>query len=431
MARAREDQVKVLRSFTLDRFPALSGSIAVVFGVVRPFVPFCIMEADAADGYGTFFAEWQSGEFLDYVGLLVGGPASRPFYPLLLWAMASLLLVCIKPARFGRQTWAKLGLIFGVVLGFQYTVLLGVGGYESVLAATVGVVGAVLIGAVPGVATPRTLRLPRVNRTAVKIMWGVGLGAAALALALAFAASAVSGDWDGVFGALLGIPIGVSIMLSPGLFLLVYLWAVVRVWRTYEYWPPGGGFLLSTFGAAAGLIAAWALSILLAVRHYQTLPTTPPSCYIATAAARGHRWSCAPKSSRCPTADACPSPGNCKHSKPASWRSARHARRCTARCGRCTTASARRWPPGSATRCWPTWRTCRCSRSHGSPRASCGRSWARGRSPASIGADRPPLQSRPCPSRSDSSPGAAACPCSKPRACGPRAGKWYAPRSGG
>jgi len=51
IAKTREDQVKLLRIFTPDRFPALSRSSAIVLGVVLPFVPFFILDADAAAGY--------------------------------------------------------------------------------------------------------------------------------------------------------------------------------------------------------------------------------------------------------------------------------------------------------------------------------------------------------------------------------------------
>jgi len=288
IAKTREDHARLMRVFTLNRFPLLSRIVCILLGVVLPFAPFILMEADAADGYGTLFAEWQSGEFEDYVGLLIGGPASRPFYPFLLWAMASMLLVCIKPDRFGRQVVAQLGLIVGIVMGFQYTVLLGIGGYESVLVAIVALVIALSVGAAPGLAVPRTLRLPLMNRTAARIIWGVALGTAALGIAATMVVAIITGEWGGVLGGMLGLPIGGSIALSPALFLLVYLWTGVRVWRTHALDRPGRGFMLGLFGSAAGLLAAWSASILLALRQYQTLPTEPPHCYIATAAARGH-----------------------------------------------------------------------------------------------------------------------------------------------
>jgi hypothetical protein len=87
----------------------------------------------------------------------------------------------------------------------------------------------------------------------------------------------------------------ISLMLSPALALGIFGWVSFLMWRLQRkaaaegapdkpiapVWPAGW------FIAYA---AAWAAAVEQAVKAYRALPTTQPSrCYVATAAARGHR----------------------------------------------------------------------------------------------------------------------------------------------
>ncbi len=61
-------------------------------------------------------------------------------------------------------------------------------------------------------------------------------------------------------------------------------------WRAWQVWQEEGS--LGLRGATAWLPSApfWIGSILTSQRLYQKLPDVPPSCFVVTAASRGHPW---------------------------------------------------------------------------------------------------------------------------------------------
>ncbi|MEK6234866.1 MAG: hypothetical protein N2C14_09150 [Planctomycetales bacterium] len=66
--------------------------------------------------------EWQSGNLGDYAGLLLGGPPTWCFYPLLIYAMVCLCLV-LWFDRYRQSFFVRLGVHGGVLVALQYAIL--------------------------------------------------------------------------------------------------------------------------------------------------------------------------------------------------------------------------------------------------------------------------------------------------------------------
>jgi len=267
---------------TLESFPILSRILLVVFGVAWPLAPFGIMEANP-----NLFVEWQAGHWSDRLGLTLGGPAARPFYPLLLFAAVALSALITAPRELGRRAWVQLGLATGVLLGAQFTlvfaVAIGGGEPEPIGLAVFGLfLGVVMITMLGGLLPCR--RKPRSWKLGVR-GWSI-IGGVAGFLLLAYL-GLIFIDRDLI--ALPGVLLLFALIGSPWLFAVAYGFALTRCLRSGGVARADRGAVLGLGATLAGYGAAWAAAWALALREYQKLPTQPPGCYIATAAGRGHR----------------------------------------------------------------------------------------------------------------------------------------------
>ena len=64
-------------------------------------------------------AEWQSGTDA-YLEILLGGDINQMFYPFILYAIASMILLLIAPQRFAPYFAVRLGIYTGTILVVQY-----------------------------------------------------------------------------------------------------------------------------------------------------------------------------------------------------------------------------------------------------------------------------------------------------------------------
>ncbi len=280
---AVSQQRKTRPPLTLEGFGALTRVLYVLFGVVLPIVPFLFVEINGRP----LLVDWQSGEWQDYIGMLLGGTPARPFYPLIILAGVALVALISKPVVNGRKNWVRFALILGVILAGQYTLILG---------ASFGIGGAVFAGC--SIAAALTIAAGFVLAPAGWCRWrfwslftprriaGITAGLVLLALLLGLLGG-------GPFGVLM-LPVTASVMFSPWVCLMVYLLACARIYRSSRLLAADrvdgkdDPWWLLLFGGAMGYGLAWAGSISLAMDAYAKLPTVPPDCYICTAAARGH-----------------------------------------------------------------------------------------------------------------------------------------------
>ncbi|MBN2022200.1 MAG: hypothetical protein JW809_05355 [Pirellulales bacterium] len=235
--------------------------ILLVTLAVAP-APFCFLFASNSG------PQWQSGNLGDYAELLLSWRPSLPFFPLLLYCMVSFTLVVVKPDRFLPWAVTRLGVYTGVLLALQYVCVVsatfGVGD-------GVGYVGMSVIAA--GVTLAVVLGLGAMGRR--------GGEEAACFMAVV------------IFVVLIFIPpINVlALIFAPSLTLTVFAATAVRIAinRKANRFQFSLAWLLGVVAWFAAYLGAWRWSILIMLDEYAKLPTEAPDCYVATAAARGHR----------------------------------------------------------------------------------------------------------------------------------------------
>lgn len=252
---------------TLGHMTYLGRTCYLLAGVVWPLFCFGLSFSRPVMG-----PDWQSGRLYDYIKLLLGGPPTWVFYPWLLFAMTSLALIVLRPARFGGSRWLRFGVYSGILLAIQYHVIEAVTVGDSLLGTVlmITIPLAVTAGVVAGVAGFCRIRKQRFRpKTRAIVGW------------IAFC---------------LGLPI---LVFSPGIVVLMitapcwtlaaYVLLTIRLLRSSEKgarrtpwwaWPIWLG----------GWGASWGGAIHLMLIEYSKLPLTKPDCYVSTVAARGHPW---------------------------------------------------------------------------------------------------------------------------------------------
>jgi hypothetical protein len=220
--------------------------------------------------------EWQSGRSSAYVALMLGPSVTLYFYPFLLYSVVCLLLLLWQPGHYARKFTIRLGIYTGILLSLHYMLLIVL--MTSGLALVVGplVIGAFLLAS----------KLWRVVRRqgGVEPTWSEMIDWRLAAL--------IGGIV--VIGSMAGFLLWVwalVILLVSGPFFCLYIGGTVyyQLLKDYEgtEMPLGQG--LSGLGWLTAYLVAWRLAIQATLEAYAALPPHPPDCYIATAAAQGHR----------------------------------------------------------------------------------------------------------------------------------------------
>jgi hypothetical protein len=265
--------------------PLFSGPVrfaAMVAGVVLPLICFALALAGSPLG-----PTWQSGRFNEQVGLLLSGRVAWPFFPFLLYSMGCMFVVCVEPVYAARSRVCRLGIYTGALMAAQFCVVLA--GAASSSAGRLLVLPAIGMAAI---AIPVALcfaarfLIARFGRTRVSQVCIAAFLVIAVAMTLIEPVS-VPGS---IFGAFF-----ISLVLAPPWALGIYGWVSILMWRigaqaTARGAPDEPIAIVWPAGWAVAYAASWTLAIEQAVGAYRALPTTPPpGCYVATAAARGHR----------------------------------------------------------------------------------------------------------------------------------------------
>jgi hypothetical protein len=215
--------------------------------------------------------EWQSGDRQAYLALLLSVEASLIFLVLLSYSILCYLLLLIAPRRFAEFFLIRLGVYSGVSLAFQYCLLLFLYLFDNKF----------IYAIVPLWLFP--LYFPPIYHWMVR-RWntrlvGYLLGILILvALALGYL----------VAREFLFFIIVALVIAAPFWSLLIALQATFWLYQNEEardILPRG----LGVTAWVASYVAAWRYNILKMYEMYAELPLTPPNCYIATAAAHGHR----------------------------------------------------------------------------------------------------------------------------------------------
>lgn len=216
---------------------------------------------------------WQSGD-KTFIGLLMGPTWSWYFWPLLLVAAISLVMAGGKMTSM-RYGLIQTGLYTGIVLGIHYSVLMSLSLFND--HSLFWVVGLVLQYVLSALVYGLLIKRP------ILLGWIVGVyllvGGVVVMGGYFFNESTTLGS---IFVPLLFFPV-----LGPGLYTLVFIRNSVEIRK----WQHSNQNLLVWFLGWLGLYgAAWYFTWQAAVKFYAQLPVEPPGdCYIASAAAKGHR----------------------------------------------------------------------------------------------------------------------------------------------
>jgi hypothetical protein len=240
-----------------------------LFIVVMPILAFWATEL--------FKPEWQSGEFSDYLILLLFPKASLLFFPLLAYSIVCYWLLLIDAVRYSQIYTVRLGIYTALILAFQYSVLSALFLFNGSFSwNSLYLIGLWLLP----LFSPRIYR-SLVNRWSAKAVNNTLL---LLGIAIFFASALIMKN---LLSPLVFLLVVLTVA-APFWSLLMALQAAIWLYKTHEFKltvPRGLG--LATW--IAGYVAAWRFDILKMYELYAALPPQPPpDCYIATAAAQGH-----------------------------------------------------------------------------------------------------------------------------------------------
>lgn len=221
--------------------------------------------------------EWQSGRWRDWAGLFLQGQVSWPLFPLLGYSIVCPALLLVRREYFARFFLVR----FGIYTALPQTMVFGI---VMVVGATISLVTAVAVVVIAGMAVGLWWLTRRAGWIVPGILAGVAVLTVLAGLGLMLTAKVYVVDtlFLLMFGGLSG---------GPYAALLSYTLMSIWLWRQ----PQGTGASRVRIAASSGIwigaqVAGWSLAVIRAMEVYARLPKTPPShCYVATAAARGHR----------------------------------------------------------------------------------------------------------------------------------------------
>ncbi len=233
---------------------------------------------------------WQSGNLGDFAALLLSHKPSLVIYPFLLYNVTCMGMLIVRRDRSSEFFVVRFGIYTGVVLALQYWVIFSLAfpGDQSVagclfitglgaaiFAVTAWIVLMVVISVISAVR--------KINSKWLCVFIGLAV----------FIELFVRVLFDeSIFSMLAGVGFFCSLMCSPALTLGAYAfmsWSLIRHSPTWRFrFTLAQLMILLTW--AAVYMAAWRTAVVLMWLEYAKLPTEPTGdCYIATAAAAGHR----------------------------------------------------------------------------------------------------------------------------------------------
>lgn len=232
--------------------------------------------------------DWQSG---DYVGVMFVPSVNWPFYLLLLFSTVCMFMLLFEPKNMIRLFWIRLGTYTGVLWSFQYMLMVSIPGGNITIERSpfFAITG---VGSTIGIIIYWQLAKVFSKYTGVFswiwFLFNLIITLFIISLCLSYS----SGD------KVMHICVVVLAWFIPGILISgpfwsfsFYLWLSIRVFRAVRNSEIEKISIRSWLVWLTGYLTAWALSIWSLMTYYSQLRETRPSndCYIATAAACGHK----------------------------------------------------------------------------------------------------------------------------------------------
>lgn len=216
--------------------------------------------------------DWQSGDIQDYLALFLSPEASLFFFPLILYSIFCFLLLMENQEQYAGNFFIRLGIYTGAFLALQYSLLIIVYIYR---ASWFPMLLLILLYASPWILGKVHLWLSR--KLSALLIRNLAIG-----IVLVILLTTIVLTRDPIFGVLLFCGFA-----APFWSFLISGQTALWLFKNYE----SKVTISRTFGIATWIVAyigALRFDILKMYELYAALPPTPPDCYIATAAAKGH-----------------------------------------------------------------------------------------------------------------------------------------------
>jgi len=232
--------------------------------ILMPIASFIITFQDI------FHPDWQSGRICDYTQIMLGGTVSRYFYPFLVYSMVCMLLLLISPG-FSKYFIIRLGIYTGIILSFQFSMLL------SISADNILFYGLVAGGLLLPLGVKWLYKKFGLRKTIYVV--------AGLVFSFWLIYSTVTRN---VFAPLY-LCLAIMFATAPYWCLILSVLVSVRLIKKYEIHQQNHTkYGLGVVAWLFPFIGAWRIAVSKTLEIYASLPPSPPDCYIATVAAKGH-----------------------------------------------------------------------------------------------------------------------------------------------
>lgn len=244
-------------------------------------------------------ADWQSGSLDDKLSFALSGKAGFVFYPLMLYPMICLTLLLFREARFAEKWVVRFGIYTGIPVAMWYWALLGivVTDVHSILSANwLGILLMGFAAIVVPVAAWWLIRLLLWVRRKLKIPWVAVVLVGLILYVLGIVIAIPQADANNVTVAFLWplVPLAVfwffSLLFGPSWAFGVYVGMTLRLLWRYPR-PPRFRMiqLLAAFSWLGAFLGACRWAVERSLEEYAKLPVEQSGCYVASAAAHGHR----------------------------------------------------------------------------------------------------------------------------------------------
>jgi hypothetical protein len=216
--------------------------------------------------------EWQDGKFTSFVALSLFPEASVFFILLLIYSVVSYLFFLVKPSRYSHSLMIRIGIYTGVILALQFSLAM-------LLYSTENFVFVLL----PMWVLPFAVLWVHRWGKGKWAVWKINIAITVVLVGILIILSMYESDITMFpFMVLIGL-----LAAAPFWSFLIALRSATWLFKSYETnLSLSHGVGLSAWFAAYAI--GWRYDILKIFEMYSSLPTQPPNCYIATAAAQGH-----------------------------------------------------------------------------------------------------------------------------------------------
>lgn len=219
-----------------------------------------------------FDPRWQSGKFSDYVAIMFMPVGTWPFWIFIVYSFICMMALFSSAEKSSRYIWVRIGLYNGVIVSLQYMFLMLLMQHD----------GEFLL----------FIFLIWLGGDLILILFMLGLRKLTNWLSWQRASIILSPIVVGII--LVFHKIGYDALVfvlfwGPFGSFTIYLWLSIFVWKEANQSPAKlPAKIFGWIGWLSAYLVAWRIAVHSAMAYYATLPTEPPDCYIATAAARGH-----------------------------------------------------------------------------------------------------------------------------------------------